>query len=67
MKGAFDEFFFDAMNGRFKSLQDVASSALNFIQKLTSNILSTYATNAAMTGLANLRGFFRAAAVPQRW
>lgn len=50
MTNGFQGLFFDAMQGKFHSLRDTASSVLTFMQQMASKILAQWATTQMMGG-----------------
>lgn len=56
METAFSDFFFDAMQGKLKSLGDYVTAFLSAIQRQMSNILAQQATEGIVSGLGSLFG-----------
>lgn len=56
MTSSFQTLFFDAMNGKFHSFQDIAMSVLNQINQMTSNLLANLATKYVMEGISGAGG-----------
>jgi len=50
MTNGFQGLFFDAMQGKFHSLKDTATSVLSFMQQLASKILAQWATTQMLGG-----------------